>query len=259
MKLKLWNKTPLFELSYGQEEPTIELYPAAGDGCVIVCAGGGYQMRCDYEAYPVAEWLQSLNINAAVLNYRCEPYKAPCMLADLQRAIRVIRSRAEQWHINPEKIGAIGFSAGGHLVSSACTHCGTGLEADEIDRLSCHLNAAILCYPVITMGEGTHAGTRLVLCGEDAAVAQAYSSEMHVSDFTPPCFIFHTFADTVVPVIENSMAFAAALHRAGRPCELHIFEHGEHGQPMTQPQVLKDEAGQWQQLCAQWLKNLNFR
>ena len=259
MKIKLWDTPPLFDPSYGQEEPTIEPYFASGDGCIIVCAGGGYEGRCDYEAYPVAEWLQGLGINAFVLNYRYAPYKAPCMLADLQRAIRLIRKNAEEWHIDPQKIGAIGFSAGGHLVSSACTHADTGLESDDIDRLDSRLNAAILCYPVITMGEGTHAGTRAAVSGGDEAVAQFYSSEKYVSDFTPPCFIFHTFEDSCVPAIENSIAFACALRRAGRPCELHVFEHGEHGQTMLSPDAMDNEAGQWKSLCAQWLKNLNFR
>ena len=257
MKYKLWDKTPLFDPAYGQEEPTLEPFLAPGSpGAVIVCAGGAYQMRCEYEAYPVAEMLQSYGVNAFILHYLVAPYKAPCALADLQRAIRFLRANAEEWQIDPEKIGAIGFSAGGHLVASGCTIKETGLESvDDIDRLPCHLNAGILCYPVITMGNGGHAGSRVALLGSDAdaETIDKYSCEKHISDYTPPCFLYHTFEDAAVPALSNSGAFASAMKEAGRPCELHIFQHGIHGSAWD-----TGEAGQWRSLLKVWLENQHF-
>lgn len=252
MKIKLWDNTPLFDPIYRQEEPSIEPFLVQGsDSCMIVCAGGGYVTRCEYEAYPVCEWLQKIGINAFLLHYRVAPYKAPCMLADLQRAICMIRHHAHQWGISRDKIGAIGFSAGGHLVSAACTHRFHGLERDEVDREDHRLNAAVLCYPVITMGQGTHQATCDLLTGGDIALREGYSSENQVDfGYTPPCFIFHTFADELVPATENSIAFAVALNRAGVACELHVYAEGAHGLAM---------AGPWVGPCEQWLTNRKFR
>lgn len=264
-KIPLWEgKTPpLFAPPSDRRLPSLELYllqtgeaPRKAVGAVIVCAGGAYQFRCDHEAYPIAEWLRSCGVNAFVLNYRVAPYKAPCMQEDLHRAVRFVRANAGKWNIDPEKIGVIGFSAGGHLAASGCTLRETGIECgDALDAVSCHLNAGMFCYPVITMGEGCHEGSRKALLGDELPPEKLdrYSLERQIGDFTPPCFLFHTMEDDVVPAFPNSVAFAAAMHKAGRPCELHLFEHGGHGWSSGE-----GEAGQWRQLCESFLRRHGF-
>ena len=263
-KIKLWPTTPLYDPALGQPEPYLEPFLTEGsDSCMIVCAGGGYIDWCDYEAYPIAEWLTQIGVNAFALHYRLADYHAPCMLADIQRAIRLIRSRASEFGIDPQKIGAIGFSAGGHLVSSACTHTQNGLEqaSDEIDGVDCRLNAAVLCYPVITMGQGGHDGSRIALLGENATEEQiaSYSSQLQVKPgFTPPCFLVHTLQDGLVDPFYNTVAFAEALTRAEIPCETHLFAYGRHGVALAREEEYRDGVGQWTALCQTWLKTLGF-
>lgn len=224
----------------GKEEadkPYLEVYkPVAGNGtAVVICPGGGYShLAVGHEGEQVARWLNARGIAAFVLHYRIAPrYRHPAPMLDAQRAVRIVRTRAGEWDVDPNHIGIWGFSAGGHLASTVGTHFGpTGLDsAEPIECASCRPDFMILCYPLISFTESwTHAGARSNLLGDnpDPELAQALSNEKQVTAETPPTFLFHTDADPVVPV-ENSIAFYTALRNAGVPAELHVYEKGPHG------------------------------
>ena len=217
---------------------------AVGTG-VIVCPGGGYQdLAADHEGEQIAEWLNSLGVSAFVLKYRLGPkYHHPIELGDAQRALRTVRAQAAEFHIAPDHIGIWGFSAGGHLASTAATHFDKATRPDF----------AILAYPVISMRtQFTHAGSRRNLLGEnpDEALVNLLSNETQVTAQTPPTFLFHTNDDNVVPVA-NSIMFYEALQKAGVPAELHIFEHGPHGVGLAQRDATLSI---WPTLLANWLR-----
>lgn len=229
----------------GEEDvdvPIISVHRPAkelANGCaVIVCPGGGYQhLASSYEGHDVADWFTSFGVTGFVLRYRLAPkYHHPSPMLDVQRAVRTVRSRATEWNIDPARIGVMGFSAGGHLASSSGTHFDAGkLDAtDAIDRVSCRPDFLVLCYPVISMTEVGHAGSRKNLLGEnpDPQLVELMSNEKQVTKETPPTFLFHTDADTAV-LSENSALFYLALRKAGVPAELHIYETGPHGVGMA--------------------------
>ena len=177
----------------------------------------------------------------------------------MQRAIRMVRSRAAEWHLDAARIGIMGFSAGGHLASTASTKFdrGNATAADAIDRVSSRPDFAILAYPVISLTETwTHEGSKTNLLGEkpDAALARTLSTETQVTADTPPTFLFHTYADTTVPV-ENSVYYFLALRKAGVPAEMHIFKDGAHGagMPMQDPAL-----SEWPKVLANWLRASGF-
>ncbi len=247
----------------GQEEAdrpslTVQLPPKAKSTgtAVVICPGGGYGgLALDHEGRQIAEWLNSLGVAGFILRYRHAPgYHHPAPLQDVQRAIRTVRSRAGEWGLQPDRIGVIGFSAGGHLASSAGTHFDDGKpdSADPVERAGCRPDFLILCYPVITFTEPyAHKGSLKNLLGEnpDPDLVKSLSSEKQVTRRTPPTFLFHTDADSGVPP-ENSIAFYLALRRAGVPAELHIYERGPHGVGLAQ----KDPVlGTWPKRCADWL------
>jgi acetyl esterase/lipase len=241
--------------------PSLTLYPVTGkdmSSAVIVCPGGGYHRRADHEGEPVAKWLNGLGISAFVLNYRVSPHQHPIPLQDAQRAIRTVRHHAKEWRIDPNRIGILGFSAGGHLASSAGTLYDNGDEQslDPIDRQSSRPDLMILCYPVITFGEHGHEGSKLNLLGEtpEDALVTLLSTEKQITADTPPTFLWHTADDGVVP-IENSLLFAAALSRNQVPFDLHVFESGRHGIGLAEDHA---EAKIWPNLCEAWLKKQNF-
>lgn len=225
---------------------------------VVVCPGGGYGgLAMDHEGRQIAEWLNSFGVAAVILEYRHrgKGYGHPAPLQDVQRAIRTVRARAEHWGIAPDRIGVLGFSAGGHLASTAATHFDSGnAEAENVvERQSCRPDFAVLCYPVIALGEPfTHQGSQRNLLGEnaDARMIQSLSNEKQVTAQTPPTFLWHTTEDTAVPP-ENSVMFYLALRKAGVPAELHIFEHGRHGLGLAKdvPAV-----SLWPKLCEDWLR-----
>lgn len=207
---------------------------ANGTG-VVVCPGGGYGMLAlKHEGDDIARWLNDRGIAAFILKYRLGPkYRHPIPLQDAQRAIRLVRSRAAEYHVNPQQIGIWGFSAGGHLASTAGTQFDAGkAEADDpIDRVSCRPDFLILGYPVISLVPPYyHAGSRQNLLGRNAdeKLAESLCSERNVTKETPPTFLFHTNEDTAVKP-ENSVLFYLALRKAGVPAELHIYEKGKHG------------------------------
>ncbi|CAN7701361.1 alpha/beta hydrolase [Paenibacillus sp. LjRoot153] len=250
--------------SQGEENqgcPSLTLYPAEGDGlraAVIVCPGGGYGRRAPHEGEPIAKWLNGLGISAYVLNYRVAPYKHPVPLQDAQRAIRTVRHHAEAWGVDANRIGILGFSAGGHLTATAGTHYDAGdqTSADPIEHHSSRPDLMVLCYPVISFGVNAHQGSRINLIGEDASeeLVNDLSNELQVTTDTPPTFLWHTADDAAVSV-ENSLLFASALSRNKVPFDLHVFESGRHGIGIADDHP---EAYIWPEVCANWLKKQHF-
>lgn len=238
--------------------------PARATGAaLIICPGGGYGFLAPHEGLHYALWLNELGITAFVLKYRLgsDGYRHPAMLHDVQRALRYVRAHAEIWNLDPAKIGVIGSSAGGHLASTALTRFDAGQagSADPVERASSRPDIGILCYPVITMGANTHAGSRANLLGDHPApeLVAALSNETHVTGDTPPTFLFHTVADTAVKV-ENALDFAAALRREGVSFSLHIYPEGLHGMGLGTAQWDPDNRHPWTAECAHWLRDLGF-
>ena len=247
----------------GSEEvdrPALTPYlPAANANgtAVVVCPGGGYSgLAMDHEGDQVARWLNSMGVAAFVLKYRLGPrYHHPIELQDAQRAIRMVRARAHEWHVAPDRIGIMGFSAGGHLASTAGTHFDKGNAGalDTIERQSSRPDFLILCYAVISFTtEYTHRGSLRNLLGDnpDPKLVESLSNEKQVTAETPPTFLFHTNADRGVPA-ENSVLFYLALRKAGVPAEMHIYERGPHGVGLAS----YDEAlRSWPERLAGWMR-----
>ena len=206
----------------------------ANTPAVVICPGGSYRaLASNHEGRQVASYLNSLGVAAFVLRYRLGPrYHHPIELGDAQRAIRLLRSHAADWRLDPARIGIIGFSAGGHLAMTASTHFDTGNAgaADAVDRANSRPDFAVLGYPVISMTEEwTHKGSRTNLLGDnpDPELARSLSGEKAVTKDTPPTFLFQTTEDTVVGRERGPLL--PALHKAGVPVEMHVFEKGPHG------------------------------
>jgi acetyl esterase/lipase len=231
---------------------------------VVICPGGGYGILAyNWEGTDIAKWFNSKGITAIVLKYRLPnsksniiPDKSPLM--DAQRAIRMVRANADKWNIKKDRVGIMGFSAGGHLASTAGTHFDTGntAAADPIDRLSCRPDFMILMYPVITMSKPTmHSGSRNNLIGQNAnsQLANFYSGELNVTKETPPTFLAHATDDNAVPV-ENSLMFYQALKDNGIPAEMHLYPKGGHGFGLA---LGIPETESWTDRCIDWMRNLN--
>ncbi len=257
----LWNGSAPGALGNASEDiPTLTLYTPdekhRNGASVVVCPGGGYGGLADHEGKPIAEWLNTLGITAFVLKYRLGPrYHHPIMWQDASRAIRTLRARAGEWHLDPDRIGIIGFSAGGHLCSTMATHFDSGSPSspDIIERASSRPNFAMPIYPVITMAEPyTHLGSRHNLLGDNPSpdLIELMSNEKQVTPQTPPIFLMHTADDEAVPA-ENSLLFALACRKAGVPVELHIYAHGRHGVGLA-----KDlpDVSSWPSLAADWMR-----
>jgi acetyl esterase/lipase len=245
------------------DEPTLYLWQPTADApmtktAVIICPGGGYgHLAIDKEGHDFAKWFNSFGVTALVLRYRHHGtgHMHPIPMQDGQRAVRTVRARAAEWNIDPDKIGAMGFSAGGHLASTLGTHfdAGDAAAADPIDRVSSRPDFLILCYPVITMtADYMHKGSRDNLIGRDAdpELARSMSSELQVTHETPPTFIFQTDADAAVPA-ENSVAFYLALRKAHVPAELHVYQSGGHGAGFAKNIPGTDD---WPARCNEWLQ-----
>ncbi len=244
--------------------PTITPYLApketATGATIIVFPGGGYSHLSEIkEGSDVAKWLNSLGISAFVLKYRLGmKYHQPNQLLDAARAMRIVRSRAKEWNLDAGRIGILGFSAGGHLASTLGTRFDAGRsDADDLfDRVSSRPDLMILLYPVITMGEFTHQGSKLNLLGENPPpeLIRLYSNELNVTKETPPTFIAHSVADPGVPV-ENSLMFVEALRKAKVPFELHLYEQGPHGFGLAPTMPI---LASWTGRCADWLGQHGF-
>jgi acetyl esterase/lipase len=243
-----------------QDQPSLTVYlPTSskpGATAVVVCPGGGYgHLAVDHEGKQIARWLNDHGAAAFVLKYRLGPrYHHPAPLEDAQRAIRLVRTNATKWNIDPHRVGIWGFSAGGHLASTAGTHFDGGKTdaADPIDRESCRPDFMILCYPVISLKPPyTHGGSLHNLLGKDPdpALVKSLSNESQVTSRTPPTFLMHTSTDKAVPP-ENSVQFYLALQKAGVPAELHIYQNGPHGVGLAQRDKVLST---WPDLLAAWM------
>lgn len=258
----LWDhEPPGWDSQISQALPSLTPYVPESErppACVLVCPGGGYAAKADHEAEPVALWLNSCGVAAAVLDYRVAPYRHPWPWTDASRAIRWIRSHADEIGLDGARVGILGFSAGGHLAASTGIHWDEGHaeSVDAVDRQSSRPDLMVLCYPVISFAERRHHGSMVNLLGEepDPDLRRELSLETGVSADTPPSFIWHTADDAAVPV-QNSLGFAGALAEHDVPVELHVFPHGRHGLGLAtgEPHV----AG-WTDLCAQWLRSRGF-
>jgi len=242
------------------DNPTLTFYLPSKDkatgAAIVVFPGGGYGGLAPHEGKGYAEWLAEQGIAGLVLRYRLgsKGYRHPIMLGDAARAVRLTRYHAVEWGIDPERIGIMGSSAGGHLASTLVTHFDVGDKdaRDPVDRLSSRPALGILCYPVVSMGAFTHQGSKRNLLGEKPSPELVWllSNELQVKADTPPCFVWHTWEDQAVPV-ENSLQFADALRKAGVPFDLHVYQKGRHGIGLA-------NGHPWTKDCLFWLKEQGF-
>jgi len=255
-----WTKTRLVI------NPRLDYYPAkpseSKGTAVIICPGGGYWgLAIQHEGAQIAEWFNSFGVTAFVLKYRLPDDaimkdKSVGPLQDAQEAIRLVRRHAKEWNINPNKIGIMGFSAGGHLASTLSTHFNEKIY-EPSDTTSARPDFSLLIYPVISMDSAiTHSGSRLFLLGEHPSSDQIkrFSNELQVTDQTPPAFLIHSLDDNVVPV-QNSINYALAMKKFAVPCELHIYEKGGHGYGLGRSE---DTETSWPEACKLWLKARSF-
>ena len=235
-RLGLWKgHAPIGDGKFEDGEAWITVHrPARANGtAAVICPGGGYGgLVTGAEGHGIAEWLCRHGITGVVLEYRLPAGRSFVPLLDAQHAIRTVRGHAKDWQIDPKRVGIIGFSAGGHLASTAATHFDDGdIEAsDPIKSQSCRPNFAILVYPVVTMGEKTHQGSKKNLLGSapDAKLVELFSNEKQVTDKTPPMFLAHPLDDNVVPA-DNSKALYEALQAHKIPSQYLELPSGGHG------------------------------
>jgi acetyl esterase/lipase len=244
--------------------PTLTPYLAtnATGAAMVICPGGGYGMLAPHEGNDYALWLNQHGVTCFVLKYRLgsSGYHHPAMLNDAARAVRWVRAHADDYKIDPHRIGIMGSSAGGHLASTLLTHFDAGDTdaTDAIERESSRPDIGILCYAVISMGEFTHHGSKENLLGKNPSpeLVQLLSNELQVTTNTPPCFIWSTEEDQTVPV-ENSLLFADALRKNHVPFDLHIYQKGGHGMGLADKPPFA-HPHPWANDCLFWLKAQNF-
>jgi acetyl esterase/lipase len=258
----LWaNGAPAAQGNTAADKPTLTVFPATGPNktrtAVIICPGGAYMhLAITHEGYKPAEWLNNLGITAFVLKYRLGPrYHYPAQLWDGERAIRYVRAHAAEYGVDPDRIGIWGFSAGGHLAATVGTHYDSGDPSaqDPDNRPSSRPDFMILAYAVITLeGPHVHLGSRDNLLGEDPdpELVRLLSNQLHVTNETPPTFLFATTEDPIVSV-QNSINFYTALHKAGVPVEMHIYQKGHHGVGLADRDPVLHS---WTNRLADWLK-----
>ncbi len=244
--------------------PTLTPFPAdkAKDtgASILVLPGGGYSGLAEHEGTGYAEFFAAHGITAYVLKYRLgsSGYRHPIELGDAARGLRMVRAFAKRDGRDPARIAVIGSSAGGHLASTLVTHFDAGKPdaTDPIERESSRPDLGILCYPVISLGEFAHAGSKKQLLGDnpDPELVKFLSNELQVTKDTPPCFLWHTVEDKTVPV-ENSILFAAALKKAGGLPTLHIYEKGAHGLGLGRP---GRPAPPWDTQLLYWFQERKF-
>jgi len=250
------------------DKPSLTIYlppkQKATGTAVVICPGGGYgHLAIDHEGHQIARWLNSFGVAGFILKYRHRNsgagYGHPAPLQDAQRAVSMVRSRAEEWNTNPNQIGILGFSAGGHLASTAGTHFHKGKAdaKDPIDRASCRPDFMVLIYPVISLIEWcAHSGSRRNLLGNkpDEKLVENLSNERQVTPETPPTFLVHTYEDKGVPA-ENSIFFYLALRKAKVPAEMHLYQKGPHGFGLGQKH---GPVSSWPLRCEDWMRGLGL-
>lgn len=249
-----------------EDVPTLTVFEPAyheGNGTAVVIApGGGYMgLAMNHEGRQVADWFAERRVTPFVLKYRLgQKYVYPVPLQDAQRAVRLVRSLQGKYNLAPDRIGMMGFSAGGHLTTMTGTSFDDGRPdaADPVDRFSSRPDFLVLCYPWINAMQPTRRGTidsypALMKVPEEkwAAFEELYTPTRLVTARTPPTFIFGTTDDAVVPV-EASVDFYSALKKAGVPAEMHVFRHGPHGVGLGKGDPT---LGQWPALLSQWLRD----
>ncbi|MFN9717309.1 MAG: alpha/beta hydrolase [Planctomycetota bacterium] len=240
------------------DRPGVWVYPAEKPcgTAVIICPGGGYAIHAtDHEGVQPAKYLNRMGVTAFVLRYRLAPYRHPVPLQDAQRAIRWVRSHADEFHLDPARVGIMGFSAGGHLTSTALTHFEDEPAApmEGIDGLSSRPSFGILGYPVISfVADYSHKGSANNLLGPNAPKEQLenLSNDTRVSEKTPPVFLFHTSEDAGVPP-QNSIAFYLACRKHNVPAELHVYSQGPHGVGLAPGHPALSE---WMNATSVWLR-----
>ncbi|TDD94588.1 alpha/beta hydrolase [Flavobacterium cellulosilyticum] len=241
-------------------QPSITFFLAdpkiANGTSVIICPGGGYlHLAINKEGYKIAKWFNTLGISAFVLKYRLPSDlimkdKSIGPLQDAQQAVRILRRNSDKWHIDPNKIGIMGFSAGGHLAATVSTHFNDKVY-EVTDNISARPDFSILIYPVISMQEGiTHQGSKKYLLGDNPSVEMIdkYSIEKQVTSTTPKTFLVHATDDNVVPV-ENTINYYLALKQNQVPVEMHIYENGGHGFGLGRQETNLN----WPKACEKWL------
>ncbi len=209
---------------------------------VIICPGGGYlRLAIEHEGFAAARWLNSRGYAAVVLKYRMPNGRSAIPLRDAHKAILTVREKAAEWGLDPAKVGIMGCSAGGHLASTAATHFDDATRPDF----------AVLLYPVVTMTNYTHAGSKVRLLGDlaDPGLVRLYSNESQVKDNTPPLFIALSDDDRSVPPLNSTALYNAAKVRGIERCEMHIYPTGGHGWGFKEDFAYKDEfrtaLGRW--------------
>jgi acetyl esterase/lipase len=266
--LYLWSEKPLVtpdrevfkdQRVYYVDNPSMKPFwpdaAIANGTAVVIFAGGGYvRLAIDNEGYDLARWMNARGVAAFVVKYRMQEYGFPAPLLDGQRAVRLVRQHAQEWKLDPHKIGVIGFSAGGHLAASVTTR--SNFVADKADPLlsvSARPDFAVLGYPVITLeGESAHAGSRKSLLGEnpDPVLVHENSLQYQVKADVPPVFMFHGVADQSVPVA-NSLMFFNEVLKYNKQSELHLYQSSIHGVGMVQGQ---GSISTWSQALEAWMK-----
>lgn len=254
----LWpGQAPIGDGTYEKANASMTVYlppPArATRSAIVICPGGGYmRLVLDREGPRIARWLNEHGIAGIVLEYRLPRGRSLVPLLDAQRAIRTVRSNAAEWNLDPNRVGILGFSAGGHLASTAATHFDGGdpKADDPVDRVSCRPDFAVLIYPVVTMGDKTHAGSKANLLGDNPTpeLVHRFSNEEQVTDKTPPTFLAHAKDDVAVPP-ENSRMFCEALRAHNIALEYLELPSGGHGLNGCQGPMWEA----WKTKSLQWL------
>jgi len=287
--LVLWALATLLNVSNAQTNLSFPLWPEGAPGALgkeakdvptltvflpepskvtgaamVIFPGGGYGHLADHEGSHYARWFNEHGIAGFVVKYRLGSagYHHPAMLQDAARAVRTVRARAEEWELDPKRVGVIGSSAGGHLVSTLMTHwdLGNANSPDRIERQSSRPDLAILCYAVLSMNRDfTHRGSRANLLGANPPpeLLKELSAALRVNSNAPPCFIWSTADDKTVPV-ENSLELAGSLRQAGVPFDLHIYAHGPHGLGLGNKDYDESKFHPWTMDCKLWLKTQGF-
>ena len=263
-EVTIWDTADIVRVRNVQKPDIAVFLPSkknATGEAVVVCPGGGYGILAyDWEGSDIARWLNSQGIAAFVLKYRLPgsksnivAHKSPLM--DAQRAMRIVRFNAANWNIDPGKIGVMGFSAGGHLASTLSTHYDRGdpSNPDPVEQVSCRPDFSVLVYPVISFTEEfQHSGSRINLLGENAdqGLVKYYSSELQVTEDTPPAILIHSDDDTGVPV-ENSIAYYKSLRANKIKSELHIYPYGGHGYSLA---IGRGHLATWPDRVIDWIR-----